>query len=281
MIIYIISFALFLITSVFVLLGYFHSKRVSVNSGVQEKRIPGSRGLVFIEKHYRLFFIGIMILFLFTRLYDLGSIPEGINIDELGMSYNAYSIANYGTDRYHVANPVYPNNFGGGQSALYTYILVLLMKVFPYSLTLIRIPAVIFGFICLIASYFLIKEVVTDYFTGMRCDNSYIHAFSLSGPFLVTIIPYFFMSERWALDCNLFLSMVTVSLCILLRALSSQSKLLFFMAGISFGVSLYSYAISYLVIPIFLRCFIPVANQYKRFIMSKIYKILIIISSLI
>ena len=67
--------------------------------------------------------------------------------------HDAYCIANYGTDRYGNSNPVYMINYGGGQSALYTYLAAILIKVFGYSLTVIRIPALVFSIIYLIFAF--------------------------------------------------------------------------------------------------------------------------------
>ena len=52
--------------------------------------------------------------------------------------YDSYCIANYGTDRFDNSYPVYMINYGGGQSALYTYIASIFIKIFGFSLTVVR-----------------------------------------------------------------------------------------------------------------------------------------------
>ena len=61
----------------------------------------------FIDKHYKIFLILIFIVFVFTRVYDLDGMPNTLNIDEASLAYNAFSIAEYGTDRYANIFPVY------------------------------------------------------------------------------------------------------------------------------------------------------------------------------
>ncbi len=205
-----------------------------------------------VEKSWIVVFGFITVLFLFTRLFYLGVIPKGLHIDEIGMSYDAYSLSHYGMDRYNVHYPVYLRNFGGGQSALYAYLTAFLLRFFSYSTFIIRLPAVIMGFFCYIASFYLIKDIVSDYYAKKETKCPYIHAVALLGPLLVTVTPYFMTSERWALDCNLFLSMATIVLCFVVKALLTGKKSMFFLAGVSSGITLYTYAISYLVMPLFL-----------------------------
>lgn len=87
----------------------------------------------------------IFLLALFLRVYRLNDLPYGIHMDEAGMGYDAYSLANWGLDRYYKFYPVYFINFGGGQSVLYGYSCAFLLKFFKLSVTLLRTPAVISG----------------------------------------------------------------------------------------------------------------------------------------
>ena len=248
MILYLVSIVLgILMLGMVMHLGYKNRKEAALGPG----GLKLSSCMSFIEKHYAVFGLALFGLFLLTRLAYLGFIPKGMHIDEIGMSYDAYSLSHYGMDRHQVHYPVYLENFGGGQSALYAYATSLLLKFFPYSTTLIRLPAVIFGMFCFLASFFLIKDIAEDLYEKSEKKCEYIHAVALAGPLFVTVTPYFLMSERWALDCNLFLSMGTVSLCFIVKAIRSRKKTMCLIAGISCGVTLYTYAISYLVLPLF------------------------------
>ena len=66
------------------------------------------------------------------------------------------------------------------------------------------------------------------------------------------ICPFFFMSSRWALDCNLMLGMFAASAFALLKAIKSEKTSLFIVSGLLFGLTLYTYALSYLMIPVIL-----------------------------
>ena len=71
---------------------------------------------------------------------------------------------------------------------------------------------------------------------------------------MVTISPWHIMKSRWALDCNLFSPMQLISVYALIKAIKAENKktLKYVIAGLLFGITLYTYAISYITIPIFL-----------------------------
>lgn len=195
--------------------------------------------LNFINKHYKIILLVIGAVFAFTRIYLLTSVPNIMHIDEASLAYNAYSIATYGVDRYTNIYPVYFLNFQYGQSAMYTYFVALLIKIFGYSLVAVRVPAVIFGFITLIFGYLLGKE--------LKGRN-----FGLLVATLITICPFFIVSERFALDCYAMLGMFSASIFILIKAIKTSKTKFYILSGLLFCLTLYTYALAYIIIPIVL-----------------------------
>ena len=191
------------------------------------------------ETKYTLILIIIILIGIITRIIGFGEIPIGINVDEAGTMYDAYSIATYGTDRFNNSYPVYMINYGGGQSALYTYLAAMFIKLFGFSLTVVRLPALIFSILFMIFGFLITKD-----FKNKK--------FAILVEFLIVICPWHFMQSRWALDCNLLSAMLLMSIYILTRAITKKSKILYFLAGIFFGITLYSYALSYIIVPIIL-----------------------------
>lgn len=189
-----------------------------------------------IEEKYKIIMIIILIIGIFTRFIAIDKVPIGINVDEAGMAYDAYCIANYGTDRFDNPYPIYMINYGGGQSSLYTYLAAILIKIFKFSLFIVRMPAFIFSIIYIIIAYLITKE-----FKNKKL--------AILMEFLIVICPWHFMQSRWGLDCNLMSSLMLLSIYLLLKA---RKTIEYILAGISFGITLYSYAVSYLIIPVFL-----------------------------
>lgn len=80
-------------------------------------------------KYYKLILVVLLTVAVVLRLYRICEIPRGLHVDEVGMAYDAWSISQFGVDRYLKSFPVYLTNFGGGQSALYCYLTALLFKI--------------------------------------------------------------------------------------------------------------------------------------------------------
>lgn len=198
-------------------------------------------------KYYILLII-IFLLGVITRIIAFGEIPIGINVDEAGIMYDAYCIANYGTDRFENNFPVYMINYGGGQSALYTYLSALLIKLFGFSLIVVRTPALIFSILFLIFAFLIAKDF----------KNKKI---AIVIEFIAVIVPWHFMQSRWALDCNLMSAMMLISIYTLCK---SKKKIGYIFSGILFGITFYTYALSYIIVPIALILLLAYMLFIKR-----------------
>lgn len=192
----------------------------------------------FINKYYKYIISTILIILIFTSTYKLGKVPYGLHVDEAGMAYDALSLANFKVDRFLNKYPVYLINFGGGQSAMYAYLSMILIKIFGYSNIIIRIPSVITRILLSISAFYIIKDE----------KNKIKNIIFL---LLLTISPYFIMQSRWGLDCNLLVGFLTISIFILYKALKKDNIYMLFLSGMFFGLSLYTYALSYLIIYIY------------------------------
>ena len=111
-----------------------------------------------LAKKEVIIFIIIMIIAIFSRAYKLNSLPVGIHVDEAGMAYDAYCLATNGTDRWLNNFPVYLENFGGGQSALYAYLAAIFIKILGLNMISIRLPAFLLSIIAISLVYFTTKK---------------------------------------------------------------------------------------------------------------------------
>jgi len=188
----------------------------------------------------RIMFLIVFILFLITRIYLIQDVPLGLHVDEAGMAYDAWSLANFGVDRYLNSFPVYFINYGGGQSVLYGYMTMIFMKILGFSVYAIRIPGVIVSSIAFIFGYKTINEIFNS------------RKYSLLYTFLFTILPYFVMQSRFGLDCNLMMGISSLVIYSIHKMIKIQSVKYYVLAGLSSGLILYTYALSYVVMPLFL-----------------------------
>ncbi|MCL2110213.1 glycosyltransferase family 39 protein [Microgenomates group bacterium] len=182
----------------------------------------------------------LVIIAFWLHLYRLPEVPYGIHIDEAGMAYDAWSLANYGTDRYNIKYPVYLLNFGMGQSALYAYMTMGLITFFDINMWTIRLPGALASLGMILAGSLFIRDYWHNRWAG------------LLGGLLLTIAPYFIMQSRFGLDCNLFVNFAVISLYLLSLAQNKKSFWLYVLAGLSWGITLYTYALSWLVVAFYL-----------------------------
>ena len=191
------------------------------------------------NKAYWLYFTVIGIVFLFTRLVQITILPKGLHIDEISMGYNTWTLSQFGTDRYGVSFPVYFNNAGSGQSSLYVYIAFLLSKIFGYSVFTLRVVSVFFGLLLLIFGTKTAYEMF-----GAKC--------AVITAAVIDIMPFFIMSERWAFDCNAMLPMFVMFLYFFVRLIKTGKNKYALISGIMFGISMYSYILAVMMMPVFL-----------------------------
>lgn len=196
-------------------------------------------------------------VYIFLHLYKLSSIPYGMHIDEVGMAYDAFNISKNGIDRYMNSFPIYLINSGGGQSALYCYICVLLFKFLPLSVLTIRIPAFINSLIIFIYGSLIIKDIFKS--------KKIVYLYAI----MITIMPYFFMVTRFGLDCNLMLGMSIMFLYYLNKAFVHSQIRNYIIAGIIGGICLYTYALSYIVFPLFIILMTLYLLYIKKFRLKK------------
>lgn len=181
----------------------------------------------------------IFALWVIMHIYKINEVPAGLHIDEAGSAYDAFCLLNWGVDRYLNPYPLYFYNIGGGQSAMYIYLCALSIKLFDMTTLAFRMPAIVFSFITLIFSSLIVRK-------------AYGNRWMFVNAFLFCILPYFTMQSRFGLDCNLMLGAATFSIWLTIKAIEEDKIWLCIMMGISWGISMYTYVLSYIVFPVFL-----------------------------
>ncbi|MDO4188913.1 MAG: glycosyltransferase family 39 protein [Lachnospiraceae bacterium] len=212
----------------------------------------------FIEKYAYVCLFIIFVVFLFSRLFRLANLPYGIHVDEQGAVLDGYYLSHYGYDRNMAHMPPHLRNYFNGQSALYAYSAALVFKILPFSIFAARLPAVIWGCVGFFYLFVLCKDLFND-------DKS----IALLGPVFYTIFPYIMSSQRWGLDCNLYAPLAVASLYYFIKAMKSTKIRDYAVAGAVIGLTLYTYALSYVVTPIFLIFAFIYMLWVKRFEFKK------------
>ena len=95
----------------------------------------------------------------YLRFVNLGSLPPGTNSDEISIGYNAYAIKTAGIDEWGNKYPLMFKAFGEYKMPGLPYLLAFLLNFIPLSVALIRLPSAISGFLSIVATFFIIKEL--------------------------------------------------------------------------------------------------------------------------
>ena len=193
-----------------------------------------------ISKYYMVFVIFIFAAAVFVRIYKFGVMPYGFNQDEAMAALEGLTLSKYGTDHYGVSFPVYFEAWTGyGQmNVLLSYILIPFFKIFGVSIFTARLPLLVFS---LISIYVL-------YRFSYRIFGKFA---ALAILFFIAINPWHIMISRWALEANLFPHFVLYALYLLYLGITKH-KIYLYLSMILFGMSMYSYGISYYAVPVLL-----------------------------
>lgn len=180
----------------------------------------------------------IMLLASAVRLIGLSKLPAGVLPDEAYGAYNAWGLMTEGMDSRGYCFPVYFVAWGSGMSVSYSYLAIPLFRLFGSSILVYRLPQAILGILSIYAFYRLIKEL-----WGVHLG--------LLAAFALTINPWHIMNTRFGLDANMAPGMFLLGLLFLVLGFSKKSRYLI-VSAVFFGLTLYSYALTWLMLPLFL-----------------------------
>lgn len=175
---------------------------------------------------------------IFIRCFYFGAIPAGVHQDEAMAAVDALALANYGTDRYGTHFPVHFEAWKEGQmSVLLSYCMVPFIKLFGFSILVIRLPMLIVSCIGLLVLYFFARE---------------IGGAELAFPVLLLgiISPWHYLQSRWSFDCNMFPHFFLFGISMLLLGMKKRWAL--YLSMVFFGLCSYCYGIANYTVPFFL-----------------------------
>ena len=182
------------------------------------------------------------ICFLFISIIHFLSFNKfGYYVDEIGSMYDAYCIANFGVDRWLNSYPIHFLNYGDGQCSIFVYILTILFKIFGYSKFVIRIVPLFFSFI---SAYYISK------IAGLNNKKQEIVCL-----ILYTIMPFSTLIFQFGLESHFMLSLSAAFIYYLLIGIKDKKIKYFIISGILVGLTFHTYALSYIVVPLFIILF--------------------------
>ncbi len=187
----------------------------------------------------------IILLSIFLRFYKLGSIPNGLYVDEAASAYNAYSISETGKDEYGKTFPVAFRFFGSYSPPLYTYLTTIPVKIIGLNIFSARLVSAISGVIGVILIYF--------FFPGRK---------GLIASAVFAISPWAIFYSRVGYEINL--GFILLSLGILFLWLGINKPKFLFYSYILFSLSTYGAHFERYLAPLILIGSVIVFKKFSR-----------------
>jgi len=191
-----------------------------------------------------LFLLGAVI-----RLLYIGPIPGGLNQDEASIGYDAYAILHYGIDRNGMHLPVHLISWGSGQNALYAYLSMPFIALFGLTPLSVRAVSIVMGLLGMLLFYLCAKVIFASGHAGT------------AAMFFIAINPWHIMMSRWALESNIFPTLILLAVYCLLKTLQTPKWSYGF--TLITALSLYAYGTAYFFVPVFV-CGTAVILLYKK-----------------
>jgi hypothetical protein len=188
--------------------------------------------------HLVLFFLAIIGL-LVSRLWQLDTLPSGLNQDEAAIGYDAWALAQFGIDRNGYPFPILPMSWGSGAGGFIIYLGAIVFQFVPLTVTSLRLMNGVIQVITAFVFYDLIKRKTNP-------------TYGLIALVFIVINPWHVMLSRWNLDSNQVFSLIIIGLWLFEIGMSKNQKRYHFLALTFFALALYSYGSAIVVVPLLL-----------------------------
>lgn len=193
--------------------------------------------------------IGILV-----RMAAFGSAPAGFNQDEAFAGYETWSLLTYGVDSWGYPWPCYFVSWGSGMNVLESYLAIPFLALLGCTETALRLPQLLCACLSLPVLYDLLRRMIS-------------RRAALIGLGLLAISPWHILLSRWGLESNLAPAFLLFGFYFLVRGLEDGRFLL--ASAAAYGLSLYAYAINWVVVPLTLcTCGIYLLACGRRFRMG-------------
>ncbi len=183
----------------------------------------------------------ILILSVAIRIWGLNSTPPALNWDEVSIGYNAYSILNTGKDEWGISFPISFRAYGDYKLPGYIYSVVPFVALFGLNEWSIRLLSALSG-VGTVASIFMILRLLT------KSNRT-----SVVGMMIAALTPWLIIMSRIALEANLALFLLTLSMYLFIKGLRREKYLIF--SVLTLAIAMFTYnSVRVIALPLVLLC---------------------------
>ncbi|HOY63676.1 MAG TPA: glycosyltransferase family 39 protein [bacterium] len=186
------------------------------------------------------------------RFWHLGILPNGLQVDEASIAFNAYLVAETGRDEAGQQWPLYPRSSWNPKHPVYFYPVLLSVKAFGLNETAARIPSVIFGLAAIFLVYFLAIALTGDWRTGAVAA------------FLLAVSPWHSHFSRVGFEAVSLPALLCAALLLALKGAKSGKGLALIAGALFLGLSFYAYPVSLAFCPLLAAGFALIYRKELR-----------------
>ena len=241
-----------------------------------------------INKNF-LLLLGIIIVAIVLRFYQLGVNPPSLTWDEASWGYNAYSLGIDGRDEFGRLLPHdYLESFGDFKPPMYAYLDVIPVKVLGLNEFSTRFPSALFGVLTVLLTYFLVKRIFSPKsktenlelknhqsparsasisVAGGSIINHQSEAIALFSALFLAISPWHIMLSRAAFEANVATFFLVLGVWGFLAA-TQNKKWYLLISAVSFAFSMYTFNTARVVAPL-LVILLAFAFRKRLFVIKK------------
>lgn len=203
-------------------------------------------------KNHKLFFILILFLACFFRLYKLDSLPPSLNWDEISHGVTAQSLLLTGKDQWGNKWPIFNfRAYGDYPTTLNLYLTLPFVKFFGLNALSIRLPSAIMGIMLVVSSYVIALLLFKD------------KKYALLAMLLTALSPWSLFPSRAVFQSTIAQGIFPFAVLFFLLGLKKPKFLL--LSSVLFGLSMYAYHSTRIIaIPLVFLLILINFNQLKN-----------------
>jgi 4-amino-4-deoxy-L-arabinose transferase-like glycosyltransferase len=218
---------------------------------------------LFKINYYKIIFVGILILAIFLRFFQLGINPPSLDWDEVSLGYNAYSLLKTGADEYGEILPVTIRSFDDHKPPVYVYLTVPAVAIFGLNEFSVRLPSALIGVLTVVITMLLVSELFSRVSLSSTDKQYFLNALhrlttrpyftkvlALVSGFLLAVSPWHLQFSRAAFEGNVGLFFLLSGVYLFVIGLRKQKMI--FLSAVAFVLCMYSYHSFRLITPILL-----------------------------
>ncbi len=190
-----------------------------------------------LKNHYLILLI--ILLGFLLRFYQLGSTPPSMNIDEVSIGYNAYSILKTGHDEFGKFFPLSFRSYDDYKPPLYIYLVVPAIAILGLTDFAVRFPAALMGTLAILTTYLFVRELFP-----------HKKSIAMFSALLLAITPWHLQFTRTAFEVGGMAFLTTLGLFLYLKGLRRKQLLLIALSGLILALEGFLYQAARLFTPL-------------------------------